>query len=194
MGAEHVVVTGGTGFVGGWIVKQLAEQHPEFRLTIIDIERRKTWTPPRDDIGFIQADVTQEDQVRIALERAQPSVVIHAAGVVPTGNDRYTPTQRVRNNCYNINVNGTRHVLEAAKAVGAKHFILTSSVTIVSDDVDHNYPNMDESVPTGQASLVYGYLKVSSSETETPQHREPADQEHRALQKSSSWKLIARRC
>jgi sterol-4alpha-carboxylate 3-dehydrogenase (decarboxylating) len=165
MEQEHVVVTGGTGFVGGWIVKQLAEQHPEFKLTIVDIEKRKTWTPPREDIHFIQADVTQEDQVKRAFEKARPSIVIHAAGVVPTGNDRYTPTQKVRENCYNINVNGTRHVLDAAKAVGTKYFILTSSVTIVSDDNDHNYPNMDESVPIGNASLVYGHFKVDSRET-----------------------------
>lgn len=183
MEPEHVVVTGGTGFVGGWIVKQLVEQHPEFKITIIDIEQRKTWIPPREDIQFLQADVTQENQVNKAFERARPSVVVHAAGVVPTGNDRYTPTQKVRDNCYNININGTRHVLNAAKAVGTKCFILTSSVTIVSDDNDHNYPNMDESVPTGNASLVYGYFKVSSSEMRIPHPDEPANSLCRASQR-----------
>jgi sterol-4alpha-carboxylate 3-dehydrogenase (decarboxylating) len=157
---QHVLITGGTGFVGGWIVQRLVEQHPSFKITIVDIEKRKTWNSPREDIDFIQADITKRDEVIAAFEAAQPTVVIHTAGIVPTGNNRYRPTSLVRQRCYDVNLNGTRYALEAARAVKAKAFVFTSSVTIVSDDVDHNYPNMNETVPTGHASLVYGRVKV----------------------------------
>ncbi|KAF2429929.1 NAD(P)-binding protein [Tothia fuscella] len=159
MEREHVLVTGGAGFVGGWIVKQLIEQHPEFKVTILDVEKRDSWRSSQAGIDFIQADVTNEAQVKSALETAKPSIVIHAAGLVPAGNDRYSPTQEVRDRVYNVNVNGTHHILNASKSVGVKCFIFTSSITIVSDDVDHIYPNVDETAATGNASLVYGYMK-----------------------------------
>jgi sterol-4alpha-carboxylate 3-dehydrogenase (decarboxylating) len=161
MEEEHyVVVTGGTGFVGRWIVKSLIEQHPEFNITIVDLKKQHQWETPRDNIKFIKADITKRDEVISAFELAKPTIVIHSAGIVPTGNDRYTPTKRVREHTYDVNVNGTRYVLDAAQAVGVDYFVFTSSVTIVSDDVDHDYPNMDESVPVGYASLIYGRCKV----------------------------------
>jgi sterol-4alpha-carboxylate 3-dehydrogenase (decarboxylating) len=160
MEKQHVLITGGTGFVGGWIVRRLVEQYSTLRITVVDIEKRKAWLAPRDDIKFIQADITKEDQVVAAFEAAKPTIVIHTAGIVPTGNNRYRPILPVRQRCYDVNLNGTRHALEAAKAVKAKAFIFTSSVTIISDDVDNDYPNMDETIPTGQASLVYGSVKV----------------------------------
>jgi UDP-glucose 4-epimerase len=157
---QHVLITGGTGFVGGWIVQRLVEKHPSVKITIVDVEKRKTWTAPRDDIEFIEADVTKEHEVIAAFEAANPTIVMHTAGIVPTGNNRYRPISPVRQRCYDVNLNGTRHALNAAKAVKAKAFIFTSSVTIISDDVDNDYPNMDETIPTGQATLVYGRVKV----------------------------------
>jgi UDP-glucose 4-epimerase len=160
MDSERVLVTGGTGFVGGWIIQRLVEQYPSIKVTIVDIEKRKSWTAPREDVAFIQADITKDDQVIAAFKAAKPTIVIHTAGIVPTGNNRYRPVPAVRERCYDVNLNGTRYALEAAKAVKAKAFIFTSSVTIISDDVDNDYPNMDETIPTGQASLVYGSVKV----------------------------------
>jgi sterol-4alpha-carboxylate 3-dehydrogenase (decarboxylating) len=131
MEQQHILITGGTGFVGGWIVQRLVEEHPSYRITIVDIEKRKTWRSPQKDIDFIQADITKWNQVITAFEAAMPTIVIHTAGIVPTGNDRYRPSLTVRKRCYDINLNGTRHALDAAKAVKAKAFIFTSSVTIV---------------------------------------------------------------
>jgi sterol-4alpha-carboxylate 3-dehydrogenase (decarboxylating) len=131
MEQQHILITGGTGFVGGWIVQRLVEEHPSYKITVIDIEKRKTWRSSQKDIDFIQADITERSQVIAAFERARPTIVIHTAGIVPTGNDRYRPTLPVRKRCYDINFNGTRHALDAAKAVKAKAFIFTSSVTII---------------------------------------------------------------
>ena len=157
MSSEHILVTGGTGFVGRHIIIALTEQHPEAKLSALDIEKPPDEKSVAGNVDFIQADVTKEEQLMEILMKVRPTIVIHAAGIVPTGNDRYS--QRLRKKVYRVNVNGTRNILTAAKAVGVKCFVYTSSVCIISDDIAHDYPNMDENLPVGNASLIYGASK-----------------------------------
>jgi len=157
MSSEHILVTGGTGFVGRHIIIALAEQHPEAKLSALDIEKPPDEKSVAGNVDFIQADVTQEEQLMEILMKVRPTIVIHTAGIVPTGNDRYS--QRLREKVYRVNVNGTRNILTAAKAAGVKCFVYTSSVCIISDDIAHDYPNMDENQPVGNASLIYGASK-----------------------------------
>ena len=157
MSSEHILVTGGTGFVGRHIISGFIEQHPEVKLSTLDVEKFSDEKLVLGNVTFIQADITDEKQLMEILMKVQPTTVIHTAGIVPTGNDRYS--QRLREKVYRVNVNGTRNILTAAKAAGVKYFVYTSSVCIISDDVAHDYPNMDENLPIGNASLIYGESK-----------------------------------
>lgn len=66
---------------------------------------------------------------------------------------------------FNVNVNGTRNMLAAAKAAGTRAFVWTGSFTAVTDDMRHQYANIDERWPTSSHSLIYGESKVSSTGT-----------------------------
>lgn len=158
MPQEHVLVTGGTGFVGRHILASLIELQPEHRISVFDLPPQESWTPPREDVGYVQGDVRNLEDCQIAVDELRPTAVIHTAGVVPTGNDRYS--QRRRDMTFKINVDGTRNMLQAVKGKGVKAFVFTSSITIVTDDNGHDYPNFNESVSTKNATLVYGQSKV----------------------------------
>lgn len=158
MAREHVLVTGGTGFVGRHILNSLIELHPEYRISVLDLPQTWPWKPPRDDIGYVQGDVRSLADCQRVIEQTKPSAVIHTAGVVATGNARYS--QKARDLSFSINVGGTENMLAAVKGKGVKAFVLTSSITTVTDDNENNYPNFDESIPLN-AKLVYGHSKVS---------------------------------
>lgn len=158
---HHVLITGGCGFLGSWLVRQSLEKYPDAKITVLDIHKPASWTSPSPNIELIEADITDELQVLSSFESVKPTAVIHTAGYVTVGSARHNPSKEIRARTFNINVNGTRNVLEAAKTVGVKNFIYTSSCTVVMDDKTRNHPNETESTPTGHATLIYGQSKVA---------------------------------
>ncbi|TID27758.1 C-3 sterol dehydrogenase/C-4 decarboxylase-like protein [Venturia nashicola] len=159
---HHILLTGGCGFLGSWILRQLIESYPELKITILDIQKPASWTSPTLNVRLVEADITDKLQVLSSFESVKPTIVIHTAGYITVGSARHKPSNEIRARTFNINVNGTKNVLEAAKAVGVKSFIYTSSCTVVMDDKTRNHPNENESAPTGHATLIYGQSKTES--------------------------------
>lgn len=61
-----------------------------------------------------------------------------------------------------VNVEGTRHVVDAARNNGCRALVYTSSCTVVTDDLDGNFPNIDERWPVSKKSSIYGESKVEA--------------------------------
>ena len=163
MAADHpilksVLISGGTGFVGSAIARALAEQHPECAITVLDLKPPDSIHVLPESASFVQADVTSLDDLKCAVMRIKPDVFCHTAGVVPVLSERYG--RRLEQMVWNVNVDGTKNALEAAKCAGAPVFIYTSTCCTITDDMRLAYPNIDESWPTSRSSLIYGESKV----------------------------------
>ena len=84
--ATSVLVTGGTGFLGVFIVDAIQEQHLEWSITVLDIVLPKA---PRDNVAYEIGDVTDLKSVTAIIDRIKPKVIIHTAGLVPELAGRY---------------------------------------------------------------------------------------------------------
>ena len=132
----HLIVTGGCGFLGTWIIRKLL--HDGHRVTVLDLERgTKRWemvlTPAQiDAVQFAPLRVDDAGQVRDAFARQQPDAVIHLAGLqVPTC--RADPLAGAR-----VNVLGTLAVFEATAALPHKPPIAyASSAAVFGSDADY---------------------------------------------------------
>jgi len=155
-----ILVTGGLGFVGKAIVTALAEAHPQYKIFVLDIQSINDATPPRTGVEYLQGDIRKAHEVANAVEWAEPDVIVHTAGWVPGMNSRYRRRVQDVHNITKLNVGGTLNVLEAAKENGVRALVYTSSYTVVTDDLDHDYPNMKEDMPVPPKSLIYGESKV----------------------------------
>jgi len=114
------LVTGGSGFLGSHVVRALAARGDELRL----LARRGSALDHLDDLG---AERTSGDVLdRRAVRRAMKDVerVFHLAGTTSM-----RPSDRDR--VFELNVKGTRIVLEEALAAGVGRVVHTSSVAAI---------------------------------------------------------------
>ncbi len=111
----RVLLTGGSGFVGGHIARALAASGHELRLLV----RPTSDTSFVDDIDFERAsgDLRQPESLRAACQGVE--AVVHSAAVLRAAN----PQEFMR-----ANREGTRHLAEAAAAAGVKRIVYISSL------------------------------------------------------------------
>jgi nucleoside-diphosphate-sugar epimerase len=127
-------VTGATGFLGGEIVRQLADAGHEVRALVRDPQKAK-WM---EDLGvrLYRGDVTEKESMREAM--AGVDGVFHVAGWY-----NYPASARAKKEGEQINVQGTRNVLELMHELKVARGVYTSTCAINSDTkskvVDESY-------------------------------------------------------
>ncbi len=110
-----VLVTGAEGFVGRLLTETLA---PELEVVATDVREPQTAVP---GVVHEALDITRADDVRAAIERHRPDIVVHLAAVVTPKPGQDRAWQRL------VDVEGTRHVLDACLAAGVGKLVYTSS-------------------------------------------------------------------
>ena len=119
---DVILVTGAAGFAGSHVVQALAGTG--------DILAWTRATPPPDEIASLatwqHVDLLNRDEVRAAIERAQPTTVYHCAGapnVAHSWRDTVTPLSS--------NVLATHRLLDALRRAGARcRVVIPGSATV----------------------------------------------------------------
>lgn len=111
-----VAVVGGTGFLGSAIVRRLYERG----IPVRTVSRRPI---PGTPWPHEAADISDKASLLRALRSA--SAVIHVAALAHINSGRVT-----RELYYRINVQGTRNVVEAARALGVRQIVFASSIAV----------------------------------------------------------------
>jgi NADH dehydrogenase len=111
-----VFVTGGTGFVGRYVVKELLKQGHEPVLLYRQKNASQNQTPSLPPSSIVEGDIL--DSVSLKKGMAGFDAVIHLVGIIrETG----------RNTFINVHYNGTKHVVDTALSAGATRFIHMSA-------------------------------------------------------------------
>ncbi|WP_432831020.1 NAD-dependent epimerase/dehydratase family protein [Dactylosporangium sp. CA-092794] len=124
----RVLVTGAAGFVAGHLAARFAGAGHEPVLADLVPPRPQPGMPDLSGYRFVALDVTDREAVAAALAELRPDGVAHAAGIVGPAASREDPGRTVA-----VNVIGTQHVLDAARATGARVTLL-STATIYGND------------------------------------------------------------
>ena len=138
----RVCVTGGTGFLGGHVVRELVESGHEVRVTYRNESRLGR-------LGSIEHHPIRADVFdRAALRRAvrDCDLLFHVAGLVGS-----RPAKRV----WEINALGPRRAVEAAAAEDVRRVVLTSSVAGLGPVDPGSIGTEDDPFRGGGMGLVY---------------------------------------
>ncbi len=112
----RVLITGGAGFLGSHVARALVAR-PDVDLVVAGDVR-----PPADPVDAVvyePCDVTGPEGLTALLRRHGIQVVVHLAAIVSPGRDHALE--------YRVDVDGTRHVLEACLETGVRRIVVSSS-------------------------------------------------------------------
>ncbi len=152
---KTVLVTGGSGYIGGWCVIGLLQQGYTVRTTVRDLAREAgvraalgTVVDPGDRLSFFAANLTEDAGWDQAVEGCD--YVLHVAS--PLG----VPPPKDPNDLINPARDGALRALNAAIKAGVKRVVMTSSVASTSPPVGAPSGVSDETVWTDSDDVRHG--------------------------------------
>jgi dihydroflavonol-4-reductase len=121
MKPRRVLVTGGAGFIGSHLVRQLVAANHAVR--VLEKPGASVSQLPQDQIEIVFADI--RDGAAVARATGDCDVVLHLAA---------NPNLWARSpdEFEEVNHQGTRHVLEAARSAGARRIVHVSTESILA--------------------------------------------------------------
>ncbi|MEV5714345.1 type I polyketide synthase [Amycolatopsis mediterranei] len=134
-----VLVTGGTGSLGGLVARHLVERHGVRQLLLasrrgLDAEGAKDLvtdlTALGADVAVAACDVADRDQVAALLAEHRPAAVVHTAGVPDAGVIGTVTPDRLAE-VFAPKVTAARHLDELTRDLDLDAFIVYSSVSAV---------------------------------------------------------------
>ncbi|MEO0458195.1 MAG: NAD-dependent epimerase/dehydratase family protein [Cyanobacteria bacterium P01_A01_bin.114] len=139
------LVTGGLGFIGQYVVRQLLQRGA--RVRILDLARPEC---PLDGVDYIQGSITDRGVVSSAMADIQ--WVFHLAANAGLWSSH-------KQSFLTVNQIGTRNVMLAAEAAGVERVVHTSTESILKTDKLKPQGLIDESVRLTFDDMVGAYCQ-----------------------------------
>jgi UDP-glucose 4-epimerase len=145
------LITGGSGYIGGRLTDELSGREETEK--IVDVDLR---LPPRawPKTEFVKADIRDRKKMQELLERHEIDALMHFAFVLNPIRDEAK--------MYDIDVNGTAAVMQAASDAGIKQVICTSSATAYGAFPDNPKPIAEDWPVRGAPDFSYAKHKADA--------------------------------
>ncbi|RYP42955.1 hypothetical protein DL770_011997 [Monosporascus sp. CRB-9-2] len=156
----RVLVIGGCGFLGHHVVRLLLRDWKCTAISVIDLRCTRNRRPDSDGVEYVEADITDADNLVKVVGRLRPDVVIHTASPPAQG------AGAVVNAVFKkVNVDGTRAVVAACQQNGVKVLVYTSSASVMSDNRS-DLINANEEYPVIRGKAQTEYYSETKAEAE----------------------------
>lgn len=118
------IITGANGHVAQTIIRKLRNEDCEIRGLILPTE----YNEDAGNVRYFKGDIRQPDTLNEIFTGVdgESTVVIHAAGLISIGNE-------VTKALFDVNVKGTRNIVEACRKFGISRLVYVSSVHAIDE-------------------------------------------------------------
>jgi UDP-glucose 4-epimerase len=145
------VITGGSGYIGSRLTELLVERDETERVVDLDVHPPAVPWPKTE---YVRGDVRDRAAMRELLDRERPDALVHLAFIFNPIHDEAL--------MYDIDVNGTQAVLEAAAGAGTEQVLVTSSASAYGAFPDNPVPIAEDHPVRGQPDFSYARHKAEA--------------------------------
>jgi UDP-glucose 4-epimerase len=141
------LITGGSGYIGSRLTDLLIQQEDN---EVVNLDIRAP-AMPRSRTRFVHMDI-RDRGIAALIAQERPDALVHLAFVLNPIRDEHR--------MYDIDVNGTANVLDAAAAAGVPHLLVASSTTAYGAWPDNPVPIPEEHPVRGLPGYEYARDKT----------------------------------
>ena len=146
---KTILVTGSRGQIGSDLVAALRRRYGATR--VIESARKTAPNLENNLLPYEVLDVTDRKRLQEIVEQYRVDTIYHLAGLLSATGEQNPEL------CWNVNINGLKHVLEVAKSYGIKVF-WPSSIAVFGPHT----PKLDTpQITVEDPSTMYGITKVT---------------------------------
>ncbi len=147
----RALITGGSGYIGSRLVELLASRDEVERIVVADVNPPRFFLPK---VQYERLDVRDGAACREIIARCAPDTLVHLAFILNPIHDEGL--------MYEVDVNGTSNVLEAAGDAGTEHVLVTSSTTAYGAWPDNPVPISEDWPVRGVPDYAYARDKAEA--------------------------------
>lgn len=122
----RLLITGGCGFIGSWLIRHLLQQHADIQITNLDL---LTYAGNPENLKSVEADVRYRfvqgdicDETLVSRLMADTDICVNVAAQTHVDRSISGPSEFIRTNVW-----GTQVLLEAARQQGIQKFVQVST-------------------------------------------------------------------
>jgi UDP-glucose 4-epimerase len=141
-----ILVTGGSGYIGSFMVNRLLSDSHE----VVVFDRQKP-SFPEESVEYISGDLRNADDIQNIFNNRSFDAIIHFAAVISMGESMKDPYKYFENNTY-----GSLNLFQAAAKNGVKRLIFSSTAGVYGNPQHIPIPENDPKNPTNP----YGESKL----------------------------------
>jgi dihydroflavonol-4-reductase len=143
-----IAVTGASGHIGNCLVRELINKGMHVRVLLHDFENDLG----QMDVEMISGNILDVESLKTLCKGVE--VVFHLAAIISLDN-------RHQNKIFDVNVKGTKNLIEAAKSAGVKKFVHFSSIDAMQVTPEDSV--FDERILlTESKESIYAFTKAES--------------------------------
>lgn len=150
---KNILVTGGAGFIGSYLVEKLIADENNYVVVIDNLltgSRNKLPIAKNNNLKFIQCDVNNENEITSVFHTFSFEYVFHYAALVGVQRTLHNPIKVLND------INGIRNILNLSKNTGVKRVIYASSSEVYGEPVE--FPQNEKTTPLN-SRLPYAIVK-----------------------------------